>query len=440
MRVAVITESFLPHVDGVTNSVCRVLEHLRHRGHEALVIAPAAGTRAPAADPDVYAGAPVLRAPSVPLPGYPAFRVATPWPRLVSVLADFRPDVVHLAAPAGLGAQSAFAAWRLGLPSVAVYQTDFAGFAARYGLAQAERSIWRWVATVHRLAGRTLAPSWPAVDMLLRQGVHRVARWTRGVDLERFNPCHRNPALRHDLAPDGEVLVGYVGRLAREKRVHLLDAVQDLPGMRLVIVGDGPMRPALERRLPRATFLGFRSGAELATIFASLDVFVHTGSHETFCQAAQEAKASGVPVVAPAAGGLLDVVDDGHTGMHFMPDSPAALADRVATLVADAGWRAAMGLAARQSVTGCGWNAIGDELIGHYQDVRGLGMGHVGGGALRSRTVLARRMTRCHRAVGHDRHDRYREDRYREDDSYGGSYGDGGDRVRTYHDEDGSTR
>ncbi len=391
VRIAVITESFLPHVDGVTNSVCRVLEHLRHRGHEALVIAPAAGPHAPAAYPDVYAGAPVLRAPSVPLPGYPTFRVAAPWPRLVGVLADFRPDVVHLAAPAGLGAQSAFAARRLGLASVAVYQTDFAGFAARYGLGQAERTIWRWVATVHRVAGRTLAPSWPAVDMLLRQGVHRVARWARGVDLDRFNPRHRDPGLRRGLAPDGEVLVGYVGRLAREKRVHLLDAVADFPGVRLVIVGDGPMRPTLERQLHRAAFLGFRSGPELSSIMASLDVFVHTGSHETFCQAAQEAKASGVPVVAPAAGGLLDIVEDGRTGLHFTPDSPSALAGQVATLVADTGLRTAMGAAARRSVDGCGWSAIGDELIGHYHDVRGFGVGQPQGGVLRPRVVLARR-------------------------------------------------
>ncbi|WP_374403284.1 glycosyltransferase family 4 protein [Frankia sp. Cj3] len=420
MRVAVVTESFLPHVDGVTNSVCRVLEHLRDRGHEALVIAPAAGTHVPAADPDIYAGARILRAPSVPLPGYPTFRVATPWPRLVGVLAGFRPDVVHLAAPAGLGAQSAFAAWRLGLPSVAVYQTDFAGFAARYGLGQAERTIWRWVATVHRLAGRTLAPSWPAVDMLLSQGVHRIARWARGVDLERFNPRHRDAELRRRLAPEGEVLVGYVGRLAREKRIHLLGAVRDFPGVRLVIVGDGPMRATLERQLPQATFLGFQSGRELSATVASLDMFVHTGSHETFCQAAQEAKASGVPVVAPAAGGLLDVVDDGHTGLHFTPDSPAALADRVAMLLADGDRRRAMGAAARRSVAGCGWSAIGDELIGHYHDVRGFRMAQARVGALRSRTVLARR-ARLRRAAA---------------DHYGRDSGGNG----AYHYEDGSIR
>ena len=204
VRVAVVTESFLPQVDGVTNSVCRVLEHLERTGHKALVVAPA-GARDSRDHPAVYAGAPVLRAPSAPMPGYPQFRFATPWPRLLGVLDDFGPDVVHLAAPAGLGAQAVFAARRLDVPSVAVYQTDIAGFAARYGLGGAERTIWRWLSTVHRLAARTLAPSWDAVDTLTRQGVQRVARWARGVDLDRFHPHHLDEALRARLAPGGEV-------------------------------------------------------------------------------------------------------------------------------------------------------------------------------------------------------------------------------------------
>jgi phosphatidylinositol alpha 1,6-mannosyltransferase len=376
VRVAVITESFLPHVDGVTNSVCRVLEHLRTRGHDALVVAPAPGP-GPAgrsATPTSYAGAPIVWAPSSPMPGYPSFRFARPWPGLPGVLRAFDPDVVHLAAPAGLGAQAAYAARRAGVPSVAVFQTDIAAFAARYGLAAAERSIWRWLATVHRLAARTLAPSWPVVDMLVREGVHQVARWSRGVDLERFNPAHRDPELRARLAPAGEVLVGYVGRLAREKRVDLLAAVPRGAGVRLVVVGDGPMRPALERRLPDAAFLGFASGRELSAAVASLDVFVHTGVHETFCQAAQEAKASGVPVVAPAAGGLLDVVEDGRTGLHYRPLDGDGLAAAVSRLLLDPELRGSMGTRARESVAGRGWNAIGDELLGHYRDVLGGGL------------------------------------------------------------------
>ncbi|ABD11283.1 glycosyltransferase [Frankia casuarinae] len=375
VRIAVITESFLPHVDGVTNTVCRVLEHLRDRQHEAMVIAPAPAPAARRAAARSHAGAPVLWAPSAPLPGYPAFRFAVPWPGLPAALREFNPDIVHLAAPAGLGAQAVFAARRLGIPSIAVYQTDIAAFAARYGLATAERTIWHWLAIVHRLAARTLAPSWDAVDTLLSQGVQRVARWSRGVDLERFHPAHRDDELRRRLAPNGEVLVGYVGRLAREKRVELLGAVSDIPNTRLVVVGDGPSRPTLARSMPNAAFLGFRAGQELSAAVASLDVFVHTGIHETFCQAAQEAKASGVPVVAPAAGGLLDVVEHGRTGLHYTPGDPAALRAQVAALTDDLPRRVAMGAAARESVAGCGWSAIGDELLGHYRDVLGTGGG-----------------------------------------------------------------
>lgn len=371
VRVAVITESFLPHVDGVTNTVCRVLEHLRDHGHEAMVIAPAPAPARRRTAARSHADAPVVWAPSAPLPGYPAFRFALPWPAMPAALREFEPDVVHVAAPAGLGAQAVLAARRLGVPSVAVYQTDIAAFAARYGLRAAERTIWHWLATVHRHAARTLAPSWDAVDALLRQGVQRVARWSRGVDLERFDPGHRDERLRAELAPNGELLIGYVGRLAREKRVDLLASVADLPGTRLVVVGEGPSRPALERQLPHAAFLGFRSGNALSAAVASLDVFVHTGMHETFCQAAQEAKASGVPVVAPAAGGLLDVVEHGRTGLHYTPGDPAALRGQVALLAGDPARRAVMARAAQESVAGCGWGAIGDELLGHYRDVLG---------------------------------------------------------------------
>ncbi len=229
----------------------------------------------------------------MPLPGYKDFRLARPFPGLLSTLRTFEPDVVHLASPAVLRAQGAVAARRLGVPAVAVYQTDLAGFAGRYRLGLAEDAVWSWLRKIHGSAARTLAPSRHAVEQLQRNGVERVARWARGVDLRRFHPVRRDPGLTRRYAPSGEVLVGYVGRLAHEKEVGLLSAVQDLPGVRLVVAGDGPQRRQLERQLPKAQFLGFQSGAALAATFASLDVFVHTGSHETFCRAAQEALASG---------------------------------------------------------------------------------------------------------------------------------------------------
>lgn len=362
MRVAVVTESFLPQVNGVTNSVLRVCEQLTRQGHQTLVIAPGAG-------PVEWAGVPVVRTPSFPLPGYRDFRVARRFPGMMTTLRDFEPDVVHLASPALLGAQGAIAAHRLGIPSVAIYQTDLAGFACRYRLDIAENAVWRRLRKVHGLAARTLAPSRHAVQQLQDNGVERVARWARGVDLGRFHPARRDPALRRCLGPDGELVVGYVGRLAHEKQLGLLAAVQDMPGTRLVIVGDGPQRKQLQSELPGANFLGFQSGEKLATTFASLDVFIHAGSHETFCQAAQEALSSGVPVVAPAAGGLLDLVHDGENGRLFEPGSGADLARCVRALVDDSPGRRRMSRQARRSVQGRSWDVIGRELTQHYREV-----------------------------------------------------------------------
>jgi phosphatidylinositol alpha 1,6-mannosyltransferase len=363
VRVAVVTESFLPEVNGVTNSVLRVLEHLQGRGHQALVLA--AGRGGPAA----YAGATVRRAVSVPVPRYRSLSIGLPSPRFEAALRLFRPDVVHLASPVALGAHAAAVARRLAVPAVAVYQTDVAAFLARYGLGVAEPATWRWLQWIHRRAALTLAPSTHTVEVLARHGIGGLEVWRRGVDAERFHPRHRSDALRRRLAPGGEVLVGYVGRLAAEKRVGLLAVPQGLPGCRVVVAGDGPLRRHLERRLPWARFLGFRGGQELSEVFASLDVFVHTGADETFCQAAQEALASGVPVVAPAAGGPPDFVHHGENGYLWPAGDPGELRAAVAALVASPATRAAMRRRARASVAGRSWEAIGDQLLGHYRSV-----------------------------------------------------------------------
>ena len=367
MRIAVVTESFLPQVNGVTNSVLRVCDHLGARGHEVIVYAP--GGPDCAGQPDSYGSAQIVRGPSVGLPRYRDFRVGLPAPALGRMLREWRPDVVHLASPAAIGAHGAFLAQKLRIPTVAIYQTDLAGFASRYGLSSADRVLWRWLRRIHASVGRTLAPSRHAVAELERRGVERVARWARGVDLERYRPDRRDPALRERLAPQGELIVGYVGRLAHEKQVDLLAGLDRTPGVRLVMVGDGPQRAALQRRMPRAEFLGFQSGTRLAEVFASLDVFVHTGSHETFCQAAQEALASGLPVVAPRAGGLLDLVDDDRNGVLFTPDDGADLHRAVRRLAADRDRVHALAAGARPSVAGRSWAVIGDELLNHYSDV-----------------------------------------------------------------------
>ncbi|MFD8372416.1 glycosyltransferase family 4 protein [Streptomyces sp. NPDC059688] len=365
MRVVIVTESFPPDVNGVAHCAFQTARHLVDRGHLPLVVAPAT---APGSPPDTDAPCPVVRVPSLPLPGYPQVRVALPSRRLAAALTEHRADVVHLASPFVLGVRGMAAAARLGIPAVAVYQTDLAGYARTY-MGAGEAAAWRRIRSVHSAADLTLAPSSAALDDLEAHGVPRVRLWPRGVDTVRFRPEHRDASLRRELAPNGELIVGYVGRLAPEKHVELLAGVDAMPGVRLVVVGDGPSRPQLTEALPGAAFLGRRTGGELARIFASLDLFVHTGPFETFCQTVQEAMASGVPVVAPAVGGPLDLVAHGRTGLLVPPRDAAAVHDAVRELAADPARRAAYGTAARAMVEGRTWAAVGDRLIAHYDDV-----------------------------------------------------------------------
>ncbi|MFJ9812438.1 glycosyltransferase family 4 protein [Streptomyces sp. NPDC101158] len=374
MRVVIVTESFPPDVNGVAHCALQTARHLVHRGHDPLVVAPA--VPAAALGPDADAPCPVVRVPSLPLPGYPQVRVALPSRRVAAAIAAHRADIVHLASPFVLGVRGMTAAARLGLPAVAVYQTDLAGYARTY-LNAGESAAWRRLRAVHGAADRTLAPSTAAVRDLEAHGIGRIRLWRRGVDTERFRPGLRDERLRRELAPGGETIVGYVGRLAPEKRVDLLARACRLPGVRVVVVGDGPSGPGLRDALPGAVFLGRRTGTDLARIFASLDVFAHTGPYETFCQTVQEAMASGVPVVAPAAGGPLDLVAHRRTGLLVPAGDPDALHDAVAALAAAPALSTAYGAAGRSAVERRTWEAVGDELLGHYLDV------------LRERTAVA---------------------------------------------------
>jgi len=328
LRVVVVTESFLPQVNGVTNSVLRVLEHLRAEGHQALVIAPES-----AGGITEYAGFRVKRVPSLEMMGL--LPVGFPQKAIEPLIDGFNP-----------------------------------GFARHYGLTIAHDSLKKWVAKIHRRTTRTLAPSNWSCEDLKTTGVSNVHLWPRGVDSEKFNPQKRDINLRCELLgnrPDRK-LVGYVGRLANEKRIDDLATLDARDDIQLVIVGDGPARSRLERVLKNAKFVGYQSGEDLARHYASLDIFIHTGKHETFCQSVQEALASGIPVIAPNFGGPTDLVKHGWTGYLIDTANTYSLNHAVNQIIQLAE-PALMGARARESVIERTWQSVNAQLISHYTEL-----------------------------------------------------------------------
>ena len=367
MRVAVVTESFLPNINGVTNSVLRVLEHLAASGDQALVIAPASENM-----PTEYAGHPVKAVPVIPTQNFlpTGMPMGLPQKRIQHLLDGFSPDVIHLASPFALGSYANKMAKKLDIPTVSIYQTDLGGFAKQYGFGIAQSSLQKISYKIHSQTDRTLAPSTSACLDLHLAGVPEVYLWRRGVNTELFNPSKRSATLR-DAWKNGDqskIIVGFVGRLAQEKRVSDLKVLQSNPNIQLVIVGDGPHRHKLEQQLPGALFLGFKSGEELAQIYASFDLFIHPGPNETFCQAVQEALASGIPSIVPRTGGPADLVAHGRTGYVIDIFNEAQL-NQTVNLHHERTDRKQMRIAARDSVSMRTWNRINNELKAHYQDV-----------------------------------------------------------------------
>ena len=367
MRVAVVTESFLPNINGVTNSVLRVLEHLSASGNQALVIAPACENM-----PSEYAGHPVKSVPVIPTQNFlpTGMPMGLPQKRVQHLIDGFSPDVIHLASPFALGSYANKVAKRLNIPTVSIYQTDLGGFAKQYGFGIAQNSLQKILYKIHSQTDRTLAPSTSACLDLHMAGVPEVYLWRRGVNTELFNLSKRSAALRN-LWKNGDsnkIIVGFVGRLAQEKRVIDLKALESNPNIQLVIVGDGPHRRKLEQELPAALFVGFKSGEELAQIYASFDLFIHPGPNETFCQAVQEALASGVPAIVPRTGGPADLVAHGRTG-YVIDINDGEELNRTVNHHHARSDRKQMRIATRDSVSKRTWGRINNELADHYQGV-----------------------------------------------------------------------
>ncbi len=358
-------ESFLPKVDGVSKTAYLTLRYLQATGREVMVFAPDTA-------PFSVGSSQVIPLPSLGIPAAPETRVALPTLLVGEYLDEFKPDIIHLFSPALLSMTGMLAGRQRGIPVIANYQTDLPTYAHHYGyhfLAQPTRD---WLRYIHNGCHATLVPSNYTLRQLRSWGYHRLRRWVRGVNGQKFNPKHRSNGWREKLLngrdPDS-LLCLYVGRLANEKRVDLLLEAARTPGVALTIIGDGALRDDLERQFAGTGthFMGYLYGKDLARAYASADVFTFTGPCETFGQVVQEAMASGLPAVVVNQGGVGDLVAHGETGF-LCPDDPMAFAEAARLLRDDRALLRRMSNTARQEAERHPWSAIMGQLEGYYRE------------------------------------------------------------------------
>lgn len=368
MRIAFFTETFVPKVDGIVTTLCQTARQLVHLGHQVLIFAPEGGIRE-------YEGAQVIGVRGHALPFYPELRLSLPRASMRQTLATFKPDVIHVAEPILLGVGGLYYSGGsdggpLGLPLVISYHTDLPNYLHYYRMAFLEPYIWPLLRLRHNRATLNLCTSEMMVRQLEEHGIARVALWPGGVDTERFVPSKRSDAMRFRLTdghPESPLLL-YAGRLSAEKEIERLKPVlAAVPQARLALVGGGPHEKALRAHFAGMPvhFAGFLHGDELASAFASCDLFVMPSRTETLGLVVLEAMSSGVPVVAARAGGIPEMVDEGGSGFLFETEEEAIA--QVQQLLQDPVQRAAMGQAAVARAALQSWRAATERLVEHYQ-------------------------------------------------------------------------
>lgn len=367
MRVALFTETFLPKVDGIVTVVCLLLDHLAKRGVESVIVAPKLGK----IKVESYADTRVLSVPGVTLPIYPELKIGPPGWTTYSELKAFKPDIAHFIHPVLIGTTGMLMAKRMGIPTLASFHLDLARMAHHFRLGLFEPVVNKFTKIVFNAADYSLAPSKMIQREMLALGVRDVGLWGRGVDAEKFNPRYYSDAMRHALSdghPDDAILL-YVGRLSSEKQIdHIRPVLENVPGTRLAIVGDGPARESLEAHFAgtNTKFMGYMTGEPLSQAYASADVFVFPSALETFGLVVTEAMAAGLPVVASRVGGIPDVVDIGRTGYTFDVGDTRTMIDGVRQITLDRSRIREMGISARAFAETQTWPAMMDEVIGHY--------------------------------------------------------------------------
>ncbi|TAM69258.1 MAG: glycosyltransferase family 1 protein [Microbacteriaceae bacterium] len=391
MRIAFVTETWKPSINGVVTRLSATIDELIAQGHEVLVIAPTVGGD----DTETRPGLQVRRMPSVRIRFiYGGQPWGLPLRRMRRMLASFDPDLVHVVAPALLGLGAVRAAKRLRVPLVASFHTDIAGYAKFYHLGFLAPFIWWWLRRLHNAAVSNLVTSSYSARLLAEHGIQRVTHWRRGVDVRLFDPARRTRLRAWRWARDAEAAVGtavetttdatagaaagaegpplalYVGRLAWEKGLQRLESLVRSGAVQLQVVGDGPDRERLERVFDETPtrFVGSLIGVDLAVAYANADLFVFPSTTETLGLVLLEAFASGLPIVAAESPASRELLAASPAARLFPADHPELAEQAVHELLAS-GTAQELARIARDGVARWNWSSATAGLIEEYRAV-----------------------------------------------------------------------
>lgn len=377
MRLALFTDTFVPQMNGVALTLGRLTDYLNRKGIEHLVFSPKSTA-------DMVYSDPIRPVTSIPFFLYPECRLALPNLAAIRTELDrFGPDLLHMATPFNLGLCGLHYARKHRIPHVASYHTHFDRYLAYYHMKAAIPLYWSYMKWFHHSCDATFAPSLDTLNILQEQSIDRLLLWTRGVDCALYSPEKKSISVRERYGITAPYLLLYVGRIAPEKDIDTLSEIMKLlpdsvkSQVHWLIVGDGPQLQELRDSAPsNVTFAGYKSGEELAQIYASADLFVFPSSTETFGNVVQEAMASGLPVVAANSGGVREMVRSGENGMLCAPRQPQSFVQEIIALVEDNDRMAKFRFKAREFALGRSWDAIFDQLLHDYEmiiDFRRIG-------------------------------------------------------------------
>ena len=362
MKLALVTETFPPEINGVAMTFGVIARELGRRGHAVTVYRPKRSDLPGAAAHPEFTEVPL---PGLPVPGYPLLRFGLPAAsKLRRRWLSERPDLVHVATEGPLGASAISTARSMGIPVTSSFHTNFHSYTQHYGYSQLHKIVLWWLRRVHNRTARTFAPTPALCAELETLGFRDLAVLSRGVDTWQFHPARRSGDLRlkWNAAPDNPVVL-HAGRMAAEKNYPLLfecfAAMRAAnPRCRFVLVGDGPLRAKLQRDQPDYVFTGFIPRDELARHYASADIYIHASLTETFGNVLTEALASGLAVGGFDYAAARQFIQHGHNGMAVPSDRPDMLIAAATRLATDTALRTHLRASARAAVEPQSWETV----------------------------------------------------------------------------------